>query len=82
MSTRNQPCACGSGKKTKRCCGDEAVKSRKYQDYLTKLRTLPKPVEDNNSDNPQPRRRTSNRQMIALAATAAALAWTPSNRRY
>lgn len=78
MNTRNHPCACGSGRKTKRCCGDEAVKSRKYQDFLTKLRTPPKPVEDN-SDNPQPRRRPNGGQMIALAA---ALAWTPRNERF
>ncbi len=25
MSNRNKPCACGSGLKFKRCCGDEAA---------------------------------------------------------
>ena len=30
MNNRNKPCQCGSGKKTKKCCGNEAEKTRKY----------------------------------------------------
>lgn len=44
MNNRNNPCACGSGKKTKRCCGDEAKlciqrrceREAKYWDFLAR----------------------------------------------
>lgn len=32
MNNRNKPCACGSGLKTKRCCGDEAALCKKRRD--------------------------------------------------
>lgn len=37
MSGRNQPCACGSGKKAKKCCESPRLKSEKYADHKAQL---------------------------------------------
>ena len=45
MSGRNEPCSCGSGKKTKKCCGG-AKPARTYQveSEAQKIKKIPLPV--------------------------------------
>ena len=37
MNNRNQPCECGSGKKSKGCCQSEAEKSKRYHEETARM---------------------------------------------
>lgn len=83
MNQRNKPCACGSGKKTKKCCGSEAAKSQRYQEYLTKLRTPPvQPESQADGDTPQSRLSRSCAAHTKAALVVAACASLANHDRY
>jgi hypothetical protein len=87
MNNRNQPCACGSGSKTKRCCqSPEAqakraaeAKAARLEAYRARQEQLRKEREERSCKDPEHGPFTYRRgpRLPMLFATAAAMAMQP-----
>jgi hypothetical protein len=65
MNLRNKPCQCGSGRKYKRCCGNNAEKARQYQEAFSPPLSIPV--------NTPPLQRANRRGVSSIALIAAAI---------
>jgi hypothetical protein len=90
MNIRNKPCACGSGKKSKRCCDSAEAKAKRYATWRTereaqlaaRLEQFEKERAEYQSSEPEKGPFTYRRQptMNAIALLASAMA-LPMGRR-
>jgi len=92
MNNRNQPCECGSGKKTKRCCQSpeahakraEEAKAARLAAYQARQEQLQKDREEYRKRDPEngpfTYRRGPRMPMLAAVAAMAALSM-PGGRR-
>lgn len=66
MNLRNLPCSCGSGKKTKKCCGNEADKAQRRAEGIERFNVA---FRDKYQSDPELRMSRRALSTITLAAT-------------
>lgn len=71
MNMRNKPCPCNSGKKYKRCCGDEAMLNAKRREAdARQLEIVRARAEEPEREQTRPTTPTRSHSMMVMAMLA------------